>query len=165
MTKTAPDVRRYAAAIGRTKPDLIIETGTWRGASAEWFSQFAPVITIDIDPYNSQFAQALDRVTAIVGSSVSHDVLHTVYALAEGHNVMVSLDSDHSPEHVLREMNAYASLVQVGGYLVVEDGIVRHWLQKPGPLDAIEAWLPEHPEWSADMELEDSEPTTLFPSN
>lgn len=164
MSKVAPDVRRYETIIRRTRPTLIIETGTYQGQSAKWFTQFAPVVTIDIDPKRTMAARNLADVTAICGSSVDPNVLHTVYDLAKGHRVLVSLDSHHSPEHVLAEMNAYAPLVHPGGYMVVEDGIMRYWLHHPGPLDAIESWLKGRPDWAPDMELEDCEPITLFPS-
>jgi cephalosporin hydroxylase len=167
MTKTLEDVARYERLIRDYRPEVIVECGTFEGISALWFADWAPVITVDISPRLSHPVRRTggDRVTWIVGrSSVDPTVVNEVAALVDGRRALVTLDSDHSPAHVLAEMNAYAPLVQPGGYMVVEDGIVRQWWHVPGPLDAIEQWLPEHPEWSIDLDIEDMFPVTLFPS-
>ncbi len=164
MQKTSEDVSRYVLAITRTRPELIIECGTRHGKSAEWFAGFAPVVSIDIDA-NCAFTLPPSRypVTWLCGSSIDPDILARVEELAAGKRVLVSLDSDHEPDHVLAEMEAYGPMVSPGGYMVVEDGIIRAWMGTSSPLDAIEKFLPVHPEWIVDAELEDTFPVTLFP--
>ena len=67
---------------------------------------------------------------------------------------MVILDSDHSQAHVSAELSAYAPLVTPGCYLIVEDTCVNgHPLYPdhgPGPMEALDAFLPQHPEFEPD---------------
>ena len=61
----------------------------------------------------------------IEGSSVAPDVVAQVRALAAGkQRVLVCLDSNHTHEHVLAELEAYAPLTTVGSYCVVFDTVV-----------------------------------------
>lgn len=161
--KTADDLARYRRIIEQTRPDVIVETGTYAGGSACWFAQFAPVITVDIAP-----ATIPDHpwVTSVIGSSTDPDVIAAVHAIVAGRSAMVTLDSDHGRAHVLAEMEAYHDLVPVGGYMVVEDSIVRWIPSHPHdgtPYDAIDEWLPAHPGWANDILLEDAYATTQHP--
>jgi cephalosporin hydroxylase len=82
---------------------------------------------------------------------------------------MVVLDSDHSTTHVLAELEVWASLVTPGCYLVVEDTVVRHLQDRMkfpfngNPADALDEWLPKHPEFEVDHELEAMFPATQHP--
>ena len=71
---------------------------------------------------------------------------------------MVILDSDHSCEHVLSELRLYAPLVSPGSSLVVEDTNINGHPVDPrfgaGPHEALELFLPEHPEFSRDAGCE-----------
>jgi cephalosporin hydroxylase len=72
----------------------------------------------------------------------------------DGWSVACTLDSDHSAEHVARELDAYAPLVTPGHYLVVQDTYLGLYLDGDyagGPLGAVEAFLTEHPEFEIDM--------------
>lgn len=162
--KLREDLDRYAAIIERTRPDLVVETGTWNGESARWFAtQGIDVITVDI----AQHATPSDRVTTLVGSSTDPSLFDAIAGRAEGRRTMVSLDSDHSAEHVRKEIDLYHRLVSPGCYLVVEDGICR-WLEgspgldgSPGPLDAIEDTLTNWPGWQRDEDIEAMHPVTM----
>jgi cephalosporin hydroxylase len=176
VVKTAEDLDRYRTLIARLRPGCVVETGTFNGRSAVWFQREAvcPVVTVDVHPQvDEPTAAAGDRVTWITGDSVDPGVVdavcHLARRVADGSPVLVVLDSDHSSRHVLAEMEAYSGLVDPGGYMIVEDGILR-WMDtaeracyRGDPLDAIEAWLPAHPGWEPDAELEDLYPATLFP--
>lgn len=157
--KTKDDLRRYGKIISLTKPDVIIETGTNTGASASWFAGSTPVhplvITIDVD--ESRWVAKADNPNfkgyRLIGDSTSEKTLSIVRKyldLYRPSRIMVSLDSDHSAEHVRREIELYAPLVTPGCYLVVEDGVLA-WLNdaqlrahgcdyEGTPLDAIERW-------------------------
>jgi cephalosporin hydroxylase len=140
------------------KPDLIIEAGTFHGGSAalwaiilEHINPDARIITIDIEDQRTPHAKALpiaqERVTFLLGSSTAPDVVAEVRRRAKGKRVMVLLDSLHSKEHVAAELAAYAPLVPVGSYIVVQDTLV-------GPLDAIDEFLEANKNFVADRSRE-----------
>jgi cephalosporin hydroxylase len=83
-------------------------------------------------------------------------VLAEVRARANGRRALVILDSDHSQAHVEKELEAYAPLVPVGCYLIVEDsniGRIRKDLL-PGPMEAVEAFLARTDEFEIDPDRE-----------
>lgn len=113
------------------KPDFVVETGTHRGGSAalwatllEQINPDARVITIDINE-RSEPARELPvvqrRVDFLVGSSTDPAIVSSVTEQVKGKKVVVILDSNHSRSHVLDELNAYAPIVPVGSYLIVQD--------------------------------------------
>ena len=69
---------------------------------------------------------------------------------------MVILDSDHSKDHVFKELELYAPLVTPGSFILVQDGVVdtlpRFRQLRPGPLPAIKQFLEGHPEFEVDVE-------------
>jgi cephalosporin hydroxylase len=142
----------------QVKPDLIVETGTFHGGSAvlwaiilEHINPDAQVITIDIEDQRALRAKVLpiarERVTFLLGSSTAPDVVAAVRGRARGKRVMVLLDSLHSKEHVAAELAAYAPLVPVGSYIVVQDTPV-------GPLAAIDQFLEDNENFVADRARE-----------
>jgi cephalosporin hydroxylase len=99
------------------------------------------------------------RLSYQTGSSVAADVVANIASRAKtAKQVLVILDSDHTMPHVLAELRAYAPLVPIGGYLIVEDTIVNgHPLRAefgPGPMEAVEQYLEESPEWTIDRSKE-----------
>jgi cephalosporin hydroxylase len=116
---------------------------------------------ISIDLYESrELADKLsivkERVEFITGSSTDPAIAERVRADTAGQRVMLILDSDHSEDHVLRELDAWSSLVSPGCSLIVEDGFVTYLEsdQGPGALEATTRWLPKHPEFEVDRRLE-----------
>lgn len=173
--KIADDLARYREIIERVRPDVIVECGTFTGASAMWFAERAPlalVITIDYDEPPRISAEAYDhpRILAVRGNSADPEVVAFVHRVArEYERVLVVLDADHGTDSVLAELDAYHDLVTPGSYIVVEDTICR-WLTGDivapyvgTPYDAVDRWLPAHPEFIADMEIEDMLPCTQNP--
>jgi cephalosporin hydroxylase len=142
------------------KPTLIVETGTAYGGSALYYARqldrlgAGKVVSIDLEP--AERLPEHERITYIKGYSSVHPALaRAVAAIAAEHpRVMVVLDSDHSKRHVLQELDAYASLVTPGQFLVVEDTNINgrpvkvDWKGGPGPGPAVDEWLPRHPEFS-----------------
>jgi cephalosporin hydroxylase len=138
-----------------TKPDYFIECGTDNGGSAVlWATMLrqinpaARVITIDIvDKANAarQVPIAKESVEFLVGSSTAANIFEQVAARVKGKKVFVLLDSDHHRDHVLQELKLYAPLVQVGGYIVVQDTNVNgHPVVPgygPGPWEAVDDFL------------------------
>ena len=147
--KNPLDLWVYQEIIVETRPDLIVETGTYRGGSALFLASVCDllgtgeVVSIDIEPVRDDYP-AHPRITYLGGrSSTDPDVVAEVRARAEGKRVLVVLDSDHSQAHVEAELAEYGPLVPLGGYVIVEDsniGRIRKDLL-PGPLEAVEAFL------------------------
>jgi cephalosporin hydroxylase len=167
--KTVEDLDRYRIVIEATKPDVIVECGTYRFKSARWFARLGvDVVTIDNAVYRSN--DGMDsRVTFLLGDSSEPAIAAQVADLVAGRRTMVVLDSDHHAEHVRREITLYGPLVTSGCYLVVEDGIVRFPLPHlwpdgvPGPLDAVEDLLVDNPAWVRDETVEGLHPVTMSP--
>jgi cephalosporin hydroxylase len=86
---------------------------------------------------------------------------------------MVFLDSNHTEEHVLAELSAYAPLVTSGSYCVVFDTVVedmpksffpdRPWGPGNNPKTAVRKWLCNHPEFVLDRQIQDKLQLTVAP--
>jgi cephalosporin hydroxylase len=160
--KAPSDMVAYAEIIHETKPDLIIETGTCYGGSALFFANMMDIVgrgkVITIDIHQHEQRPKHPRITYAQGSSSDPDAVAWLTVEADGRRTMVVLDSDHRKRHVLAELEAYAPLVSQGHYLVVEDTNVNghpvDWKQGPGPMEALEEWLPDHPEFKRDARPE-----------
>ena len=156
------DVWVIQEIIGETRPDVIVETGTLAGRGALlWASllaMYGPGEVISIDIHEDWHAGAAnhalphDRVTFLTGSSTDPTLVADVGGRVAGKRTMVILDSDHSSEHVFGELEAWAPLVTTGCYLIVQDGIVTYLDESllPGPLEAVQKWLPKNPGFEAD---------------
>lgn len=159
VLKPPTDLWVYQEIITKTKPDLIIETGTMRGGSAVFLDDMCKlrhmecrVVTIDINRESIDPRAFESNVRFITGSSVSHETFVELTALIAVHNckrVMVILDSDHSEEHVTNELNMYCKFVTKGMALIVEDS--SNCLSVKA---AIDKWLPDHPEFTTDIGCE-----------
>ena len=147
--KNPLDLWVYQEIMAETRPELVVETGTYRGGSAFFLASICDllgageVLSLDIEPVRDDYPKHA-RITYFGGrSSTDPGVVAEVRARAEGKRTLVILDSDHSRAHVEAELAEYAPLVPVGGYVIVEDsniGQIREDLL-PGPLEAIEAFL------------------------
>lgn len=160
--KNPLDLWVYQEIVFETRPELIVETGTYRGGSALYLASICDllgageVLSIDIEPMRDDYPQH-PRITYLAGrSSTDPEVLAELRARAAGRRTLIVLDSDHSQAHVAAELDAYASLVPVGCYLIVEDsniGQIRKDLM-PGPLQAVESFLAKTNEFEIDRERE-----------
>ena len=159
------DLWIYQELICRLRPEFIIETGTASGGSALFLASMCDlidhgqVITIDVDAREGQRRPVHPRITYMVGSSVDQAVIARVQeALGGNHAGLVILDSDHHRDHVLAEMRAFAPLVPLGGYLVVEDtNINGHPVYPdfgPGPMEAVRLFLAEADAFEVDSSCE-----------
>jgi cephalosporin hydroxylase len=122
--------------IWSVKPDLIIETGIAHGGSLIYYASILELIgngrvlgiDIDIREHNRKEIEnhpMYKRINMIEGSSISEEVASKVRNQAAGkEKILVCLDSNHTHDHVLAELNLYAPLVSVNSYIVVFDTIV-----------------------------------------
>jgi len=160
--KNPLDLWVYQEIMVETRPELIVETGTYRGGSAFYLASICDllgigeVVSIDIEPARDDYP-VHPRVTYLGGrSSTDPDVVATVRERADGKRALVVLDSDHSQAHVEAELAVYKDLVPVGCYVIVEDsniGQIRKDLL-PGPLQAIETFLARTDEFEIDRTRE-----------
>jgi cephalosporin hydroxylase len=126
VIKYPTDLVIYQEIIHEIRPDLIVETGTHHGGSAMFFASIldligrGKIISIDVNRRNN--LPHHPRITYLVGSSTSDDVVAEVARRAEGlETVLVTLDSRHTKQHVAQEIDLYHRFVTKGSYLIVED--------------------------------------------
>jgi cephalosporin hydroxylase len=150
------------------QPDYIIETGTWYGGTTLFYAEVlsfvnpeGKVITIDIEPRVEQASKLpiwKQRVEMIVGSSIDPRVTDHVAKEVQGKKVLITLDSLHTREHVLKEMEIYSKLVTPGSYLVVQDTNINGNPVNPGfgpgPHEAVQEFLQTHDSYVADRSRE-----------
>lgn len=174
------------------QPELIIETGIAHGGSLIFSAAMlelnaacggpadAQVLGIDIDIRAHNRAAILahpmnKRITMFEGSSIAPDMVAGVKAIASAKaRVLVMLDSNHTHEHVLAELEAYAPLTTVGSYCVVFDTIVEHlppgmypgrtWGPGDNPLSALKQYLSTHTEFEIDTDIDHKLLISVAPS-
>lgn len=157
------------------KPDLIIETGIAHGGSLIYYASLmeligkGEVIGIDIDirAHNRREIEAhpmFKRIQMIQGSAIDEELVAEVARRAEGkETIMVCLDSNHTHDHVLRELELYAPFVTVGSYCVVFDTIVedmpkgaydRPWDVGNNPKTAVWEYLKTNNQFEIDYSID-----------
>ena len=178
--------------VWQIKPDLIIETGIAHGGSLilsasllamldytdavssgqvlDPLASKRKVIGIDIDirQHNREAIEAhplSHKLQMFEGSSIDESVIAAVKKAAQGYRrVLVCLDSNHTHEHVLAELQAYAPLVTVGSYCVVFDTLIedmpsdyftdREWRPGNSPKTAAKAFIQNNPDFVVDTKID-----------
>lgn len=152
MIQLPEDMLRIQELIYRVAPDVLIETGIAHGGSLIFYASLfkamsqGRVIGIDIDirAHNRTAIEAhamAERIEMIEGSSIAAGTVAQVRArVAPGERALVVLDSNHTRQHVLQELRAYAEFVSVGSYIVACDGIMQD----------VVGGLRTSPEWAID---------------
>jgi cephalosporin hydroxylase len=157
------DLWIYQEILFERRPDLIIETGTMKGGSARFLASILDLLgngrVITIDARHNPNRPVHPRVEYRLGSSVAPEVVEGVReSVAPGERVMAILDSDHTRDHVLAEMRAYAPLITPGDYLIVEDTCINgHPVYPefgPGPTEAVDEFLSENDGFAVDESRE-----------
>jgi len=159
VQKCPLDLWVYHELISELRPDIIVETGSAYGGSAYFMADLCDtlehgrVVSVDIESRIDRPDH--ERITYFTGSSIAPDILQRIASIVSTCNtVLIILDSDHTHEHVIAELEAYAPMVTPGSYLIVEDSNVNGHPAlpsfPPGPMEAIEQFLPRHPEFTVD---------------
>jgi cephalosporin hydroxylase len=163
--------------IFETKPDYVIETGTFKGGTALFFATIlekvnegGKVITIDIDPQIDEVSHIKlfkERVEVIKGDSVSPEIIDAISKKVKGRRVLVLLDSLHKKDHVLKELTLYSNFVSINSYIIVADtSLDIYGLEPgfgPGPMEAVKEFLNTHENFKIDHSREKFL-ATFFPS-
>ena len=177
--------------IWKIRPDLIIETGIAHGGSLIFSASMLALldmcdaiesgttldpkcskrkvlgIDIDIRAHNRAAIEShpmASRIQMIQGSSIAPEIIEQVKQVAAGYQrVLVCLDSNHTHEHVLAELQAYAPLTSVNSYCIVFDTLVedmpanmfpdRPWGPGNNPKTAVWDYLKTHPEFEIDKNI------------
>lgn len=162
--KNPLDFWLYQELIYKIKPDYLIEIGNFNGGSSLAFAHLfdlldrGQVIGVDID-HSNLYEIVIDhpRITFRQGCAVA--IFEEIADLvSSGSSVMVIEDSSHEFELTLNIMELYSKLVSVGSYLIVEDGICHNGLDigpKPGPFEAIQAFLDKDNSFEVDLSCEE----------
>lgn len=186
------DVVVFQELVWQVRPDVIVETGIAHGGSlilsasllslldlceatedGEMLDPTKPrrkVVGVDIDirSHNRAAIEAHPmsrRISMLQGSSTDPAIVSEVRDLVgDAKCVMVCLDSNHTHEHVLAELDAYAPMVSVGSYCVVFDTVIedlpaemfpdRPWGPGDNPKTAVRSWLSAHPEFEIDSVID-----------
>lgn len=162
--KTPGELWILQEIVHEVRPDVIVETGTYKGGTALFCASLldmqghGKVVSVDIKDWQPRPGHS--RITYIVGSSTSPETLATVQdAIMPGEVVLVDLDSDHSREHVLAELRLYSPLVSAGSYVLVEDALRRARMLLPdyraGPALAVDEFLSENHNFISDERWEE----------
>lgn len=171
------DLLAMQEIIWETKPDLIVETGIARGGSLVFYASMLQLlggegrvigVDVDIRAHNRVAIERhplASRIEMIEGSSVAPEVIDRVVRDADGRRVLVVLDSHHTHDHVMAELEAYSPLVQPGSYLVVFDTVIermpagsfpdRPWDKGNNPATAVSAFLAQSDRFEVDQTIDD----------
>ena len=159
------DLWIYQEIIARTRPEIIIETGVAVGGSTLYLANVCDligqgeVVAVDITfDRLSPEVRLHPQITLFEGSSTDPFISEQIARICKGRRTMVILDSDHSKQHVLNELEIYSLFVTPGCYLVVEDtNINGHPVFKsfgPGPMEATKEFLEKNSHWKIDSHCE-----------
>ena len=152
------DMLRTQEVIYRIKPDVIIETGVAHGGSLIYYASLCKAmdkgriigIDIEIRPHNRKAIEAHELfpyITLVEGSSTDSSIVEQVHSLVKpGETTLIILDSNHSRQHVLDELEAYKDLVSAGSYIVATDGVMKYLSDVPRGGDD---WVQNNPVESA----------------
>jgi cephalosporin hydroxylase len=155
--KLPSDIWNYQEIIFDHGIENVIETGTCFGGSALFFAETLAarrggrVVTIDVDGQTRQLGASHERIHFLVGDSAAPEMVSKALSLIAPRNgrTFLILDSDHSRDHVLRELRAWVPHLRSRDYLVVEDSVVNGNPVRPehgpGPMEAIAQYLQEAP--------------------
>jgi cephalosporin hydroxylase len=171
------DLIRIQEVIYRVQPDIILETGIAHGGSLVFYASLCKargigkVIGIDVHirPANRAAIEAhslAQYITILEGSSTDPTIVSQVKArLQPSERMLVILDSCHTKEHVLKELEVFAPLVAPGSYMIAADGIMgdladsgrvpADWSWN-NPAEAAKEFVRTHPEFTIE------EPSFVF---
>ncbi len=179
------DILALQEIIWDVKPDLIIETGVAHGGSLIFSASMLELlgkgkvlgIDIKIHQHNRKEIEKhklFKRIKILEGSSVDDDIIKQVNKIAKNkRKILVILDSNHTHEHVMNELEIYSKLVSKNSYLIVFDTVIgnmgdkffidRPWNNKKNPKSAVKKFLQTNKRFKIDKEVENKLLITAAP--
>jgi len=180
------DILAMQEIIWQVKPDLIIETGIAHGGSLIFYASLLEIIgnkgkvigiDIDIRKHNRREIEKhplFKRIVMLEGSSIDGDIVRKVKSLAKKRKrILVALDSNHTNDHVLKELQFYSPLVTKGSYLVVFDTVIedmpkdsfpdRPWNKQDNPKTAVRKFLRSNRRFVIDRDIDSKLLITVAP--
>jgi len=182
------DIIALQEIIWKVQPELIIETGIAHGGSLIFSASMLQIIgkgkvigvDIDIRKHNRieiEKHPMFKRIKMIEGSSIDEKIVKKVYELVKNKKrILVILDSNHSHDHVLKEMELYSPLVKKNSYLIVFDTVIedispisksshkkRPWGKGNNPKTAVKHFLKNNTRFVNDVEIENKLMITVGP--
>lgn len=168
------------------KPDLIIETGIAHGGSLVFYASMlelvggnGQVLGIDLDIRQDNRSAITKhpmakRIMMLEGSSTDASIVQEAYSVAKNKtSVLIVLDSNHTHDHVLQELNAYSPLVKKDSYIVVFDTVIedmpadsfqdRPWGKGNNPKTAVWEFMKTNNRFVIDKEVENKLLITVAP--
>jgi cephalosporin hydroxylase len=152
------DMVRLQEVIFQIKPDVILETGVAHGGSLVYSASLCKVlgkgrvigVDVEIRPHNRQAIEAhflSDMIQLVEGNSVDPKVIaEATSSIQSAETVLVILDSNHSHDHVMAELEAYHKFVTRDSYIVATDGIMEILNDVPR---GNESWTHDNPSRAA----------------
>ena len=177
IVQAPQDVIAMQELIWQIKPACIIETGVAHGGSVVFYASMLELlggdgvvigVDVEIKPDNRRAIETHPmgkRIRLVEGSSTDAAVVKQVRELVSGRGpVLVALDSNHTHEHVLRELELYSPFVQKGSYLVVFDTTIedmpeglypnRPWNKLNNPKTAVHTFLRDNHRFVIDQRVQ-----------
>jgi len=171
------DILAMQEIIWNVRPSVIVETGIAHGGSIIFYASLLELmggdrkvigVDIDIRAHNREAIEnhpMAHRIELIEGSSIDPSIVSKVHEQATGHGpVIVVLDSNHTEDHVLKELRLYSPLVTKGSYLVVFDTLIedmpekffaeRPWKKGNSPKSAVHQFLKENARFEIDRDID-----------
>lgn len=184
VIQTPEDLILMQELVFDVQPDVVIETGIAHGGSLIFYASMleliggtSQVLGIDIREHNRVEIEKhpmFKRIKMIQGSSINEDIAQQVYSFAKGKKqVLVALDSFHTHNHVLRELQLYSPLVTEGSYLIVFDTAIedmpedffpdRPWGKGNNPKTAVWEFLRANNRFEIDKNIQNKLIITVAP--
>jgi cephalosporin hydroxylase len=172
--KNPMDMFNYQQILFEQRPDYIIECGAFQGGSTLYFADIltligkGKIISVDICERSQNWYPQVrqhEKTICLEGSSVDHSIIEEVRKIVgDSKSVFIILDSLHTKDHVLLEMENYGPLCSSGNYMIVEDSNLNghplppKWhtgtMEEGGPFEAVQAYMQKYNDFLIDSDLE-----------
>jgi cephalosporin hydroxylase len=174
ILQTPEDIITQQEIIYKTKPEVIIEVGVCWGGSILFYNMLSKILPIKkiigIDifiPKNlkKRLKRRCDNKLLLIENDSTDEVLidKLKKMLKKYKNFYIHLDSNHTYEHVLKELNLYSKFLNKNNYIVADDTIIdeipnqtyrsRPWNKSNNPMKAVKEFLKKNKNFKINKKL------------